>query len=424
MGQGGGGRQFSNVGIIVLCLTCSSVYGFLDDPKILQVTENEVKDNVMATSSSNHHLLGTETELNFKEFIKKHDKQYGTDEEYLHRLGNFAKNVVRAAEHQLLDPSAVHGVTQFFDLSEDEFEKMYMGLPGGRLSGSRLGRNRVGGADEAVSLEVDGLPDEFDWREKGAVTDVKMQGGCGSCWAFSTTGALEGANFIATGKLLNLSEQQLVDCDNKAKIFKIENLIIENVNYEKVTYDNEVNYEKVKYDNARHCDATEKTACDSGCSGGLMTNAYTYLMDSGGIEEETSYPYTGKRGECKFDKNKIAVKVSNFTTIPINEDQIEANLVHNGPLAIGLNAVFMQTYIGGVSCPLICPKKFINHGVLLVGYGSRGFSILRLGYKSYWIIKNSWGKQWGEDGYYKLCRGYNMCGMNTMVSAVVTTTTS
>ncbi|GAA0140165.1 cysteine protease [Lithospermum erythrorhizon] len=386
MGQGGGGRQFSNVGIIVLCLTCSSVYGFLDDPKILQVTENEVKDNVMATSS-NHHLLGTETELNFKEFIKKHDKQYGTDEEYLHRLGNFAKNVVRAAEHQLLDPSAVHGVTQFFDLSEDEFEKMYMGLPGGRLSGSRLGRNRVGGADEAVSLEVDGLPEEFDWREKGAVTDVKMQGGCGSCWAFSTTGALEGANFIATGKLLNLSEQQLVDCDNK-------------------------------------CDATEKTACDSGCSGGLMTNAYTYLMDSGGIEEETSYPYTGKRGECKFDKNKIAVKVSNFTTIPINEDQIEANLVHNGPLAIGLNAVFMQTYIGGVSCPLICPKKFINHGVLLVGYGSRGFSILRLGYKSYWIIKNSWGKQWGEDGYYKLCRGYNMCGMNTMVSAVVTTTTS
>lgn len=89
---------------------------------------------------------------------------------------------------------------------------------------------------------------------------------------------------------------------------------------------------------------------------------------------------------------------------------------------MGLNAVFMQTYIGGVSCPLICPKKMLNHGVVLVGYGSRGFSILRLGYKQYWIIKNSWGKRWGEHGYYKLCRGHNMCGMNSMVSAVVTHT--
>lgn len=88
--------------------------------------------------------------------------------------------------------------------------------------------------------------------------------------------------------------------------------------------------------------------------------------------------------------------------------------------AVGLNAIFMQTYIGGVSCPLICGKKWINHGVLLVGYGSHGFSILRLGYRPYWIIKNSWGKHWGERGYYRLCRGHGMCGMNTMVSAVVT----
>ena len=87
--------------------------------------------------------------------------------------------------------------------------------------------------------------------------------------------------------------------------------------------------------------------------------------------------------------------------------------------AVGVNAVYMQTYIGGVSCPLICSKRRLNHGVLLVGYGAKGFSILRLSNKPYWIIKNSWGKSWGEHGYFKLCRGHGMCGMNRMVSAAM-----
>ncbi|KAL6586448.1 putative cysteine protease rd19d [Orobanche minor] len=333
------------------------------DPKILQVTQS--------------HLLGTAGELRFKNFIAEYGKQYPTRSEYLHRLGIFTENLIRAAEHQAMDPTAIHGVTQFSDLSEEEFEGMYMGMKEG---GDRV---MSAGAVVAAEIEVGNLPENFDWREKGAVTDVKMQGTCGSCWAFSTTGAIEGANFIATGKLLNLSEQQLVDCDHT-------------------------------------CDAKEKNACDDGCSGGLMTNAYNYLIEAGGIEEESVYPYTGKRGKCNFRPDKVAVKITNFTTIPINENQIAAYLVRHGPLSVGLNAVFMQTYIGGVSCPLICGKKWINHGVLLVGYGSKGFSILRLGNKPYWIIKNSWGKRWGENGYYSLCKGHGMCGMNTMVSSVGT----
>ncbi|KAJ6720216.1 CYSTEINE PROTEASE FAMILY C1-RELATED [Salix viminalis] len=261
------------------------------------------------------------------------------------------------------------------DLTEEEFERIYTGVLGGGTVPVEKG---------SVSfMDASGLPGSFDWREKGAVTDVKMQGSCGSCWAFSATGSVEGANFIATGKLLNLSEQQLVDCD-------------------------------------RVCDKTDKASCDDGCGGGLMTNAYRYLIEAGGLQEESSYPYAGKRGECKFDPEKIAVKVANFTNIAVDENQIAANLVHHGPLAIGLNAIFMQTYIGGVSCPLICGKKWLNHGVLLVGYGARGYSILRFGYKPYWIIKNSWGKHWGEKGYYRLCRGHGTCGMNQMVSAVVT----
>ncbi|GMI85873.1 hypothetical protein like AT3G54940 [Hibiscus trionum] len=97
-----------------------------------------------------------------------------------------------------------------------------------------------------------------------------------------------------------------------------------------------------------------------------------------------------------------------------------ANLVHRGPLAVELNSIFMQTYIGGVSCLIICGKRGVNHGVLVVGYGAKGFSILRFGNQPYWIIKNSWGTTWGEHGYYRLCRGHAMCGINTMVSAVAT----
>nr|KAJ0194564.1 hypothetical protein LSAT_V11C800397510 [Lactuca sativa] len=363
--MGGGGLAYA-AAVCVLTCAIHAVHARLVDPVIVQVTENP-----------NNHLLGTPTEHKFAAFIQEHGKRYSTREEYLHRLGVFSKNLLRAAEHQLLDPTAVHGVTPFSDLSAEEFESMYLGMKGGGLD------RKKNGLATAPPLDVEGLPEDFDWREKGAVTEVKTQGTCGSCWAFSTTGVIEGANFIATGNLRNLSEQQLVDCDHT-------------------------------------CDPSEKDACDSGCSGGLMTNAYNYLINAGGIEAEESYPYTGKSGECKFDPEKVAVKVANFTNIPSDEDQMAAHLVKHGPLAVGLDALFMQTYIGGVSCPLICPKKMLDHGVLVVGYGAKGFSILRLGNTPYWIIKNSWGKSWGENGYYRLCRGKGMCGMNTMVSGVVT----
>ncbi|OMO54255.1 hypothetical protein COLO4_36541 [Corchorus olitorius] len=373
------------IAIAVFLITLSSTLSFClalhetpqVEPAIFQVTDENLIPNI---PTLNRKFSRNFIHKEFQVFIEKYDKKYSTKEEHMHRLGIFAKNLARAAEHQALDPTAVHGVTQFSDLSEEEFERLYTGVKGGAAAAPRL---FDGVGSEAEKLEVDGLPESFDWREKGAVTEVKTQGACGSCWAFSTTGVIEGANFIATGKLLNLSEQQLVDCDHM-------------------------------------CDTREKSACDDGCGGGLMTNAYKYLIEAGGLEEESTYPYTGKRDECKFKPDKVAVKVVNFTNIPIDENQVAANLVLRGPLAIGLNAVFMQTYIGGVSCPLICGKRWLNHGVLLVGYGAKGFSILRLGNQPYWIIKNSWGKRWGENGYYRLCRGHGMCGMNTMVSAVAT----
>ncbi|KAK7856001.1 putative cysteine protease rd19b [Quercus suber] len=127
-----------------------------------------------------------------------------------------------------------------------------------------------------------------------------------------------------------------------------------------------------------HCDSEEYGACNSGYNGGLMTSAFEYTLKSGGLEKEKDYPYTGTdRGTCKFDKGKIVASVSNFSVVSIDEEQIAANLVKNGPLAIGINAVFMQSYIGKVSCPYICGKQ-LDHGVLLVGYGFASYAPIRI----------------------------------------------
>jgi cathepsin F len=332
------------------------------DPLIRQVV-SEADDHLL---NADHH---------FSLFKSKFGKTYASQDEHDYRLSIFKTNLLRAKRHQLLDPTAEHGVTKFSDLTPSEFRRTFLGLK----TGKRL--KLPTDARKAPILPTNDLPTDFDWREKGAVTGVKDQGSCGSCWSFSTTGALEGAHYLSTGELVSLSEQQLVDCDHE-------------------------------------CDPEEGPgSCDAGCEGGLMNNAFEYALKSGGLVRESDYPYTGKDGTCKFDKSKIVSSVSNFSVVSIDEDQIAANLVKNGPLAIGINAVFMQTYIGKVSCPYVCSKR-MDHGVLLVGFGSAGYAPLRFKEKPYWIIKNSWGENWGEEGNYKLCRGRDICGVESMVSTV------
>ncbi|KAL8143818.1 hypothetical protein V2J09_016850 [Rumex salicifolius] len=339
----------------------------VDDLLIQQVVDHDGGESVLCDL---HH---------FSLFKKKFGKTYASQEEHDYRFSVFKANIRRARSHQLLDPSATHGVTQFSDLTKSEFKKKFLGIR------SRL--RLPSDASEAPILPTEDLPVDFDWREKGAVTPVKNQGSCGSCWSFSTTGALEGAHYLATGKLESLSEQQLVDCDHE-------------------------------------CDPEEEGACDSGCNGGLMNSAFEYIYKNGGLMREEDYPYTGTdRGSCNFDKSKIVASVANFSVISLDEEQIAANLVKNGPLAVAINAVFMQTYVGGVSCPYVCSKR-LDHGVLLVGYGSSGYSPARMKEKPYWIIKNSWGESWGEGGFYKICRGRNVCGVDSMVSTVAAVQTT
>ncbi|KAL8135634.1 cysteine proteinase 15A-like [Apium graveolens] len=335
---------------------------FSDDQLIRQVVPGEDHKAVNLLNADHHFSL----------FKAKFGKTYSDDKERDYRFSVFKANLLRAKRNQLLDPSAEHGVTQFSDLTPKEFRERYLGLKKPEF---------LEGAQKAPILPTNNLPEDFDWRDKGAVTGVKNQGSCGSCWSFSTTGALEGAHYLATGELVSLSEQQLVDCDHE-------------------------------------CD--QDGVCDAGCNGGLMNTAFQYTVKAGGLQLEKDYPYTGKDGKCKFDKNKIAASVANYSVVSVDEDQIAANLVKNGPLAVGINAAWMQTYVKGVSCPYICSKNRLDHGVLLVGYGAAGYAPIRLKDKPYWIIKNSWGESWGEDGYYKICRGqtHDVCGVDSMVSTV------
>lgn len=257
--------------------------------------------------------------------------------------------------------SATYGMTKFMDYTTEEFKKFF--APG--FSKQLVDTPKL--ADVSL-LKATPMPDSVDWRKKGAVTPVKNQGECGSCWAFSTTGNVEGQWFKKTGKLVSLSEQELVDCDT----------------------------------------------LDDGCEGGLPSNAYKTIEKLGGLETETDYPYDGRDEKCNLQKSKLNVYVNDSVTLPTDETQIATWLATNGPVSIGINANLMQFYWGGISHPwkIFCNPKSLDHGVLIVGYGTEDD-------KPYWIIKNSWGPDWGEEGYYRIYRGDGSCGVNQMATSSI-----
>jgi len=203
------------------------------------------------------------------------------------------------------------------------------------------------------------------------VTPVKNQGQCGSCWAFSTTGSLEGAHFRQTGKLVSLSEQQLVDCSGKTG--------------------------------------------NEGCNGGLMDNAFEYIKENGGLDTEQSYPYHAHNEKCHFNKKTIGATCSGFMDIESgDEDALKEAVATVGPVSIAIDVTedkFMF-YKEGIFVDDECTntRETLNHGVLAVGYGSNSTT-------DYWLVKNSWGESWGEAGYIRMARNLNnMCGIATAAS--------
>ncbi|XP_061263051.1 cathepsin F isoform X1 [Bos javanicus] len=296
----------------------------------------------------------------FKDFVTTYNRTYDSQEEASWRMSVFANNMVRAQKIQALDRgTARYGVTKFSDLTEEEFRTIYLNP----LLKDAPGRNM-----RPAQPVTDVPPPQWDWRNKGAVTNVKNQGMCGSCWAFSVTGNVEGQWFLKRGTLLSLSEQELLDCD--------------------------------------------KT--DKACLGGLPSNAYSAIRTLGGLETEDDYSYRGRLQTCSFSAEKAKVYINDSVELSKNEQKLAAWLAKNGPVSIAINAFGMQFYRHGISHPLrpLCSPWLIDHAVLLVGYGNRSAI-------PFWAIKNSWGTDWGEEGYYYLHRGSGACGVNIMASSAV-----
>ena len=300
----------------------------------------------------------------FQKFITKYNKRYSSIDEFLGRYNVYKFNLMNAYEsNEKL--SYQTGITKFSDMTKQEFAKTYLNLNFNALA--TINRHPVSPSN------VKAAPDSFDWRDTIRVGAVKDQGSCGSCWAFSAVGNLEGLYAEEKGKYLALSEQLLVDCDT----------------------------------------------LDSACNGGLMDYAFEWL-ESNGIEKQTDYPYTGKKGTCKKDPSLyVDMTVTGYNLLcdwePCDEDEMKEFLYETGPLSVALNANPLQTYVSGILdlTASQCNPSGLNHGVTLVGYGNESG-------KDYWIVKNSWGASGGESGYFRIARGKSTCGINYyVVSAIV-----
>ncbi|CAO2209613.1 unnamed protein product [Urochloa humidicola] len=303
----------------------------------------------------------------FERWLSRHDKAYATLEEKLRRFEVFRDNLEHIDETNRKVSSYWLGLNEFADLTHDEFKDSYLGLAQKATSSASDGAFRYEGVDAAS------LPKSVDWRKKGAVTGVKNQGQCGSCWAFSTVAAVEGINQIVTGNLTALSEQELIDCD---------------------------------------------TAGNNGCNGGLMDNAFSYIAHTGGLRTEEAYPYLMEEGTCQRrsesekkeeEEEVVVVTISGYEDVPRNNEQALLKALAHQPVSVAIEASgrSFQFYAGGVfdgPC-----GTALDHGVAAVGYDHDSI-----------IVKNSWGATWGEKGYIRMKRGtgkrHGLCGINKMAS--------
>eukprot|EP00545_Synedropsis_sp_CCMP1620_P011981 CAMPEP_0119010412 /NCGR_PEP_ID=MMETSP1176-20130426/4986_1 /TAXON_ID=265551 /ORGANISM="Synedropsis recta cf, Strain CCMP1620" /LENGTH=356 /DNA_ID=CAMNT_0006963065 /DNA_START=110 /DNA_END=1180 /DNA_ORIENTATION=+ len=318
-------------------------------------------------------LMGIE----FHSWTEQHGKLYNTPHEKELRFQVWQQNhdLIEAHNHQKPTPSYELGHNEYSDMTHDEFLTYH------RLGQPIVKSDRMEAADPELAAQLASsleeqltLPDYVNWIANGGVTPVKNQGACGSCWAFSTTGALEGAKFIRTGELVGLSEQNLLDCDHK----------------------------------------------DLGCSGGLMDNAFKFDEKSGGLCSEEDYPYVAKQGStCKTDCTDVPGSiVKTFVDVPPGNARALLAGIAMQPISIAIQAgqFPFQFYKKGVLDDDSCGRRAeVDHGVLAVGYGTDLET-----QTPYWLVKNSWGETWGETGYVRIARNstneFGMCAILKMAS--------
>jgi C1A family cysteine protease len=293
----------------------------------------------------------------FRNWMQRYNKQYDTDAEFQRRFEIFMQNKERVATMNRAKPSSantVWGVTKFMDMTPEEFKKTY------------LGTIVTDTTEKKQPIDLDtlqqSLPTTFDWRTSSScISAVKNQGNCGSCWAFSTTEGTESAYCIATGKLYTLAPQELVSCDN---------------------------------------------TCD-GCNGGEVTAALNYV-EKNGLEGESSYPYTsgntGKNGACSYSASAVEATITSwgYSTQTKNETAMQVSMYSISPLAVVVDAESWQFYKGGVVTSN-CGTS-LDHAVQAVGWNQQSST-------PYWIVKNSWGADWGEAGYIYVEMFKDMCGI-------------
>ncbi|XP_038684097.1 senescence-specific cysteine protease SAG39-like [Tripterygium wilfordii] len=297
-----------------------------------------------------------------EQWMAKYGRVYKDDNEKETRFNIFKENLafIESFNKDGNKPYKL-GINQFADLTNEEFKAT---------------RNRFKGhmcSNDAVSFKYENItavPSTMDWRKKGAVTPIKDQGQCGCCWAFSAVAAMEGITKLSTGKLISLSEQELVDCDVKGE--------------------------------------------DEGCGGGLMDDAFKFIISNHGLNSETNYPYQGVDATCnaKKEANDVA-KITGYEDVPTNSELALMKAVANHPVSVAIDAggSDFQFYSSGIFTGA-CGTD-LDHGVTAVGYGVTNGT-------KYWLVKNSWGTGWGEEGYIRMQKDIDakegLCGIAMMAS--------